>query len=145
MAEKCPTSQPEKTKDDDQILHASQIATGGHIVDSFEITDGDSLTHDWEKTWQMTKWFEIPDSEANSLTDKQLAKERHEQFEAAFMVPEPPSISGIADSTTNNSSSSKTTDIEEKYVDDDMSSLSHVSDIKVSNAPAKHEFAKERI
>ena len=142
MSEKGQTAQPDKTKDDDQILHASQMATGGQMLDSFEMTD--DLTYDWENTWQMTKWFEIPDSEANSLTDQQLAAERHKQFEAAFMVPEPPSISGIADSTTNNSSSSKTTDIEEKYVDDDMSSLSHVSDIKVSNAPEKHEFAKER-
>ena len=144
MSEKGQTAQPDKTKDDDQILHASQMATGGQMLDSTEMTDGDNLTYDWENTWQRTKWFEIPDSEANSLTDQQLAEERHKQFEAVFMVPEPPSVSGIADSTTNNSSSSKTTDIEEKYVDDDMSSLSHVSDIKVSNAPEKHEFAKER-
>ena len=144
MSEKGQTLQPDKTKDNDQKLQDAYMVTDGQMLDSDEMTDDDNLTYDWEKTWQMTKWFEIPDSEENSLTDQQLAEERHEQFEAAFLVPEPPSISGIAESTTNSSSSSKTTDIEENYVDDDMSSLSHVSDIKVSNAPQKHEFAKER-
>ena len=33
-------------------------------------------------------------------------------------------------------------DVEEKYIDDAMSSLSHVSDIKVSNAPGKQEYGK---
>ena len=35
--------------------------------------------------------------------------------------------------------------MEEHYVEDDISSLSHISDIKVSNAPQKHEYGKERV
>ena len=77
MAEKGQTSQPDKTKDDEQILHASQMAIGEQMLDSTEMTDGDNLTYDWENTLQMTKWFEIPQSEANSLTDQQLAEERY--------------------------------------------------------------------
>ena len=43
------------------------------------------------------------------------------------------------------SSSKTSTDIEEKYIVDDMSSLTNISDMKVSNAPQKHEYGKERM
>ena len=134
-----------KTKDNDQIQHASEIVVREQVLDLSEMTENNNLTFDWEKTLQMSKAFKIPDSEdKNSLTDQQLAEERYKQFEAEFLVPEPSSLSRITDSTIKSSSSRTTTDIEEKYVDNDMSSLSQVSDINVSNAPRKHEFAKER-
>ena len=62
-----------------------------------------------------------------------------------FLVPEPPSLSGIIDSTTRSSHSKTSTDVEEKFVEVEMSSLSTVSEIKVSNGPRKHEYVKERL
>ena len=108
----------------------------------------DNLTYDWEKDLQMSRAFAIPpNSEPNSPTDRKFADDRYEQFEAAFMVPEP-SVSGIAESTTGfrNLPPSKTiSDVEENFSEDDMSSLTDVSDIKVNNAPRKHEYSKERV
>ena len=69
-----------------------------------------------------------------------------DQTSDEFMVPEPPSLSGIIDGTTiSSSSSSTTTDVEENFVEDDMSSLTTISDIEVSDSPRRHEFAKERV
>ena len=125
---------------DDQATHslystsASHMATKCHKLDVSEIIKIDILSYDWEKTLKQGRAFKIPDIdwEINS-------------FEDDFMVPEPPSLSGIIDSTTNNSSSSKTTDKEENYIVDDMSSLSDISDVKISTAPKKHTFGKERV
>ena len=119
------------------------IATGSKTLGLGEISD--KLTYDWEKDLQMSRAFEIPDSEPNSLTDQQLAEERCKQFEDQFMVPEPPSLSGIIDSTISNPPQKSISDREENCVEDDMSSLSPISDIEVSNAPQKHEYGKERV
>ena len=129
-------TQFDKVRQDDPSTHDPQMATGNQIRESSE--DTDNLTYDWEtsETLHFVKTFPMSDYGANSDSG---------QTSSEFDVPDP-SISGIADSTTSSSSSSTTTtDIEEKYVEDDMSSLSDISDVKVSNAPKKHEFAKERI
>ena len=150
MAEETQTSQASKISigdqatNQDEIVGDSMILTESQMLGLDEVSDA-KLSYDWEKDLRMSKAFEIPDSEPNSLTDQQLAEDRHKQFEAQFLVPEPPSLSGITDSTTNKSSSSNTTSIEEKYVEDDMSSLSKVSDIMVSKTPPKHEFGKEKV
>ena len=96
----------------------------------------DELTYDWEncETLKIAKAFQISDYGTKS-----------DATSAPFLVPEPPSLSGIIDSTISSSSSKATTDVEEKYIEDDMSSLSNVSDIKVSNGPRMHEYGKERI
>ena len=106
----------------------------------------EKLTYDWGKDLQMSHAFEIPDSEPNSLTDQQLAEERYKQFENQFLVPEPPSLSGIVASTASFKIPPPRTlsDVEENYVMDDMSSLTNDSQIRVSNTPKKHDFAKER-
>ena len=109
------------------------------MADSSDTSINDKkLTYDWEKIRQKAKVFEIPDADCypGSLDD---------ETESEFLVPEPPSLSGIIDSTVSINSSSKTTDVEENYVDGDMSSLSNISDIKVSNGPQKHEYGKERM
>ena len=93
------------------------------------------LSYDWTKTLQIARTFKIP------VIDWEI-----ESVEDDFMVPEPPSLSGIIASTTNKSSSSNTTTTkEENYIIDDISSLSTISDIKVSNPPRKHTYGKERV
>ena len=110
-----------------QIPHDFQTATGCQMPNSSDtFNDDKNLTHDRGKIRQ----------DANAFDD---------QTESEFMVPEPPSLSGIIDSTISIKSSSKSTDVEEKYVVDDTSSLSNISDIKVSDAPRKHEYGKERM
>ena len=139
-------------------IQASNQATNqdDFVGDSQTVTDGESLglsemsgklAFDWEKVIQKSKAFEIPpNSEPNSPTDQKLAADRYEQFEAAFMVPEP-SVSGIAESTTGLKipKPRSISEVDENYIFDDMSSLTDVSDIKVSNAPRKHEYGKERV
>ena len=141
MSQQGQISEAGQSLQDDQLIyslhstHTTHTATKCHIRDASEIIKTDILSYDWEKTLQKARAFKIPeiDWEINS-------------FEDDFMVPEPPSLSGIIDSTTNNSSSSKTTtDKEENYIVDDMSSLSSISDVKVSNSPRKHTFVKERV
>ena len=133
------TTQTDKTKYNDQILHDSQAVIGGQILDSIDMTDNDSLAYDWEhcENLQAAKAFTTSDygtkSDYNQTSDDE------------FMVPDP-SLSGIAESTVTKKSSSKpSTDVEEKYLDDDMSILTDISNIKVSNAPQKHEYGKEKI
>ena len=122
---------------DDLSTHDPQMTTSGQILDSAEITDTDSLTYDWEtsETLHIVKTFPISDYGTKSDAG---------QTSSEFDVPDP-SISGIADSTTIESSSKSTTDVEEKYVEVDLLSLSDISDVKVSNATRKHEYAKARI
>ena len=121
----------------------SQMATDGEILGLCEMSG--NLTYDWGKDLQMSKAFEIPDSEPNSLTDQQLAAERNKEFEDQFMVPEPPSLSGIIDSTISIPPKRTISDWEETYIEDDMSTLTTISSMKVSNAPKKHEYGKERV
>ena len=131
-----PALQVEEAIGDNQVTHDGQRATDYHLSDSNEISDDDNLAYDWETSeiLQIVKAFPISDygTKSDDLTSSN------------FLVPEPPSLSGIIDSSTSKSSSSKTTDVEGKYLEDDMSSLSDVSAIKVSNAPRKHEYGKEK-
>ena len=131
------TLQTDKSKDDDHNLRDSMMVTVDQIPHSSEMTGNDDLTYDWEtcETLQAAKAF---------TTSAYGTKSDDDQTDDEFMVPEF-SISGIADSTTNDSSSNTSTDVEEKYIVDDMSSLTDISDMKVSNAPQKHEYGKERM
>ena len=128
-------TQLKKMRKDEPRTHDPHLVTGDQIVDSSE--DTDNLTYDWQtsETLHIVKTFPISDYGTKS-DDGQTSSE--------FDVPDP-SISGIIDSTIIKSSSSKTTEVEEKYVEEYMSSLSDITDIKVSNAPRKHEYAKARI
>ena len=101
--------------------------------------EDDNLVFDWEdcETRQIVKAFSISDYG----TEYQLKQPSIEYP----LVPEPPSISGIADSIIRIHKQRSISDFEENYVEDDLSSLSDVSDIKVSKAPRKHEYAKERV
>ena len=135
MSEKEQTSQPDNPKDDDKILHDDKIAIGGQTPDSCEMPDDDNLTYDWEdcETRKKIKAFPISDYGTNS-----------DQSSIEYpLVPEPPSLSGIIDSTIGIPQPRTLSDVEENY--DDMSSLSHVNDIEVCDAPQKHEYAKERV
>ena len=148
MDEEVQTSQAGRAGDQatnhDEIVSDFQMVMASDMLALGEMSD--KLAYDWERDLQMSRAFEIPDSEPNSLTDQQLAEERHKQFEDQFMVPEPPSLSGIADSATSFKIPPPRTlsDVEENCVEDDMSSLTTVSSITVSNASQKHDFAKER-
>ena len=94
------------------------------------------LSYDWEmdEVLQMAKAFRISSDEEGS--DGYTSDD--------FLVPDP-SISGIMEGTSYTSSSKATTSVEENYIMDDMSSLTNISDIKLSNAPQRHEFGKERV
>ena len=138
------TSQEGQSLDAEQAMnnhhnpHDTQEATGSQALHTKEMSDDDKLTYDWEtsETLRTVKTFPISDYGTNS--DAQTSDE--------FMVPEPPSLSGIIDGTNiSSSSSSTTTDVEENFVEDDMSSLTIISDIEVGDAPRRHEFAKERV
>ena len=143
MSDKGQTSQGDKTlqtdkdRNDDQIPQDTQMATGGQMLDSIDMTEDPGLTFNWENSemLQIVRAFSITDYGTN-YDGKSLS---------GFGVPEPPSQSGITDSTTDKSSSSETTDVEENYVEDDMSSLTDISDIKVSTAQRRHEYLKERV
>ena len=132
------TIMTENTQHSDNTSPDLQMTIGGEILASNEITDDSNLIFDWETSeiLHIVKTFPISDYGTKSDDDESLS---------GFLVPEPPSPSGIIDSTIDKSSSSETTDVEENYVEDDMSSLTDITDVKVSNAPMKHEFAKERI
>ena len=125
-------------KDDDHILPDAQMVTDDQMPHSSKMTDNDDLTYDWGncETLQVAKAFTTSAYGTKSYDDKTSDDE--------FMIPEY-SISRIADSTTEHSESKVSTDIEEKYIVDDMSSLTKLSDMNVSNAPQKHEYGKERM
>ena len=134
MSEACQSPQDDYANNAQHISHTSKLATCCQFPYASEVTKYDKLSYDWEKTLQISRAFKIP------YTDWEI-----DSVEDDFMVPEPPSLSGIIDGTTNKSSSSKTTDKEEKYIDDDISTISNISDVKVSNASRKHTFGKERV
>ena len=112
------------------------MATGYQVLDSNDVFEDDNLTYDWEECETLQIVRDFPISDYGTKSDTQLSD---------FLVPEPPSLSGIIDSTIIRSSSSNTTDVEEKYVDDDLSSLSDFSAIKVIRTPRKSPFAKARV
>ena len=123
----------------DGTTNNSQMTTGYALLNPSNRSSGNTkLSFDWGKILKRANAFRIPDLdyEVNSIDDETTDE---------FLVPEPPSLSGIIDSTISSSSSETTTDIEEKYVEDEMSSLSNISEIEVSSGPRKHEFGKERI
>ena len=104
------TSQASETRpgdgeiNQDDAVGDSQIVTDSETLGLSKMSG--NLTFDWEKIIRKSKAFEIPpNSEPNSPTDQKLAADRYEQFEAAFMVPEP-SVSGIAESTNSSKNSS---------------------------------------
>ena len=118
------------------IAHFSHMTEDCHMSDSSDMPRDDDLEYDWEicETLKIVKAFSISDYGTKS-----------DATSSDSLVPEPLSLSRIIDTTSRSSSSSKTsTDIEEKYVEDDMSSLSIISDIKVSNTP-RHTFGKEKV
>ena len=134
---------------DDQMKHDEQEAP--HKTDSQELcmsTDYqshqsesetaniDDLSYDWaaDEILQMAKAYRISSDEEGS--DGYNSDD--------YMVPEP-SISQINEGTSYAPSSKRTTTVDENYIMDDMSSLSNITDIQASNAPQKHEYAKERV
>ena len=111
------------------------MATGYQEPDSDSVCENDSLTYDWEdcETRKVVKAFPISDYGTN-----------YDQSSIEYpLVPEP-SISGIADSTIRNPPQRTISDVEENFIEDDMSSLTNISAIQVSKAPRKHTFGKER-
>ena len=113
------------------------MATGYQISDSIDVCEEENLTYDWEdcETLQIVRAFPILDygtkSDQSSTDD--------------FLVPEPPSLSGIIDSTISIPQPRTISDVDENYIDNDMSSLTNISSIKVSNAPRKQDYGKERM
>ena len=113
------------------------MATGYQVLDSNDMCEDEDLTFDWEdcEIRQIVKAFPISDYGTKS-----------DQSSIEYpLVPEPPSVSGITDSTIIIPPQRTLSDVEEKYVDDDMSSLTNISAIEISKAPRKHEFGKERM
>ena len=111
------------------------MATGYQEPDSDSECESDNLTYDWEdcETLKAVKAFPISDYGTN-----------YDQSSIEYpLVPEP-SISEIADSTVIIPQQGTISDVEENFVEDDMSSLTNISEIQVSSAPKKHEFGKER-
>ena len=113
------------------------MATGYRVLDSLDVCEGSNLTYDWEdcETLQIVKAFPI--SDYGTKSDQSSTDE--------FLVPEPPSPSWIIDSTISIPKPRTLSDVEENYIEDDMSSLTNISDIEVSNAPRRHEYGKERV
>ena len=113
------------------------MASDCHVEKSNEMSDDDNLTYDWEEceTLQIVRAFPISDygtkSDQSSTDD--------------FLVPEPPSLSGIIDSTISIPKPRTISYVDENYIEDDMSSLTDVSEIQVSKAPRKHVYGKERV
>ena len=91
MSEKGQTSQPDKPNNDDEIPHDHQITISGQMPDSGDLSDDDNLTYDWEdcEIRQIVKAFPISDYGTKS----DLSSIEYP------LVPEPPSLSGITDST----------------------------------------------
>ena len=134
-------SESSKTVHTDQATNCEGTVNDSPILtgEISKIVGNDSLSYDWGPVMKKGNAFRIPDLPymADSIDDETSSNK--------FLVPEPPSLSGIIDSTIRSSSSKTSTDVEEKYLDDDMSILSNVSEIKVSRGPKKHEYGKERI
>ena len=113
----------------------SNMATGYQELDSDSACENDNLMYDWEdcETRKVVKAFPISDYETD-----------YDQSSIEYpLVPEP-SISGIGDSSIIIPQQGTISDVEENFIEDDMSSLSNISEIQVSKPPKKHEFGKER-
>ena len=127
---------------DDQVTNQEEVSPDYPVATDYQLYQGENsneneLTYYWEmdETLQMAKTYLISSDEESS--DDNTSNDS--------LVPEPPSISGIKESTIY-TSFSKTTRVDENYIMDDMSGLTEIdSNIKVSSAPSKHEFAKERV
>ena len=113
------------------------MATGYQGLDLNDICTNDNLTYDWEdcETRQIVKAFPI--SDYGTKSDRSSIEYP--------LVPEPPSLSGIIDSTISIPQPRTISDVEENFIEDDMSSLTNVSNIKISNAPRRHEYGKKRL
>ena len=113
------------------------MATGYQGLDVNDPCKDDNLTYDWEEceTLQRVRAFSISDYGTEYLLNQPSIEYP--------LVSEPPTLSGIIDSEISNPPQRTISD-EEHYIEDDLSSLTDVSDIKVSNAPRQHEYGKER-
>ena len=141
IASKKEMSPNEQMPRDDQVINHENESQEFRTATDYQPNQSensydDELSYDWEtdEVLQMAKAYRISSDEESS--DGNTSDE--------FLVPEP-SISGIMEGTSYTSSSKATTDIEENYIVDDLSSLTNISDIEVSNAPQKHEYAKARV
>ena len=82
------------------------MATGYQVQDSNDECEDDNLTFDWEdcETLQIVRAFPI--SDYGTKSDNQSSTND-------FLVPEPPSLSGIIDSTINNPPQRTISDVDE--------------------------------
>ena len=113
------------------------MATGYQEPDSNDVCENDNLTFDWENCETLRIVRAFPISDYGTKSDDESSND--------FLVPTPPSPSEIIDSTIPNPQPRTLSDVEENFIDNGMSSLTNISNIEVSNAPRKHEFAKERV
>ena len=126
----------------DQATNCAQISDDPQTEIDYQVTNlsevsDDGKMYDWEEceALQMAKAFATSDEENSE-----------DKGSDEGLIPSPPSISRIAESTTTFShSKTSPTDKSENYITDDLSSLSNISGIKVSNGSRKHEFVKERV
>ena len=114
------------------------MATGYQGIDLNDPCKDDNLTYDWEEceTLQIVRAFSISDYGTEYLLNQPSIEYP--------LVSERPTLSGIIDSEISNPPQRTISDVEEHYIEDDLSSMSDISHIKVSNAPRKHEYGKER-
>ena len=83
------------------------------------------------------------DGKAFTIPDEEISEDKASD---EWLIPSPLSVSRIAESTTTFSQSKTSpTDKSENYVSDNLSSLSDISSIKVSDGPRQHKFGKERV
>ena len=113
------------------------MATGYQEPDSNDVCENENLTFDWENCETLRIVRAFPISDYGTKSDDKSSND--------FLVPTPLSQSEIIDSTIPNPQPRTLSDVEENFIDDDMSSLTNISNIEVSNAPRKHEFAKESV
>ena len=111
------------------------MAEGYQALGLNDVCEDENLTFDWDgcETRHIVKAFPISDYGTN-----------YDQSSIEYpLIPEP-SISRIADSTISIPQPRTISYVDENYVEDDMSSLTTISNIEVSKAPRKHEYGKER-
>ena len=122
-----------------KLLNISNMATGYQGLDLNEACEDDDLLYDWEECEMRQIVRDFPISEYGT---EYLLNQPSIEYP---LISEPPTLSGIIDSTISKPQPRTISDVDEHYIEDDFSSLSDVSDIKVSNAPRKHEYGQERV
>ena len=109
------------------------MATGYHVLDLYDGCEDADLMYDW-------KDYETLQADYGTISDDQSSTDHDDT-----LVLEPRSISGISYSIASIPPFQTISDDEEKYIYDDISSFTDISDIKVSNEARKHEYVKERV